>query len=401
MRILWASAAPWVGSGYGQQTALFVPRLAALGHQVAIGAHYGIQGSALEWAAPDGTVYPVYPSITNEWDKHKLWLPMFAAHWGGGREQGCHVITLTDVWAISHRKMGRLNLSSWTPVDHDPLPPRVAQFFMVTGAKPIAMSRFGQARLQDAGFDAQYVPHGVDTNIFQPTEDRDEVRKEMGLPEDAFLVGMVAANIGDSPPRKAFPQVFQAFAELRRRHSDAFLYLHTDMLGLERGLNLPVCADICGVPEESYSHSDQMQLQTGVPAEEMARIYSAFDVLVNPSYGEGFGIPIVEAQACGTPVIVTNWTSMPELCGAGWTIGGERLYDPHHNSFYLSPSVGQLVEALEEAYDTARDEQLRTKARVFALDYDADTITSEHWAPVLEAMDTEAELPLLREVVAG
>jgi glycosyltransferase involved in cell wall biosynthesis len=49
----------------------------------------------------------------------------------------------------------------------------------------------------------------------------------------------------------------------------------------------------------------------------MAKIYSAMDVLLNPAMGEGFGITVLEAQACGTPAIVTDFSAMTEVCGGG------------------------------------------------------------------------------------
>ena len=49
MRILWHSNAPWNGSGYGIETAIFVPRIASLGHEVIISAPYSFGGNVLEW----------------------------------------------------------------------------------------------------------------------------------------------------------------------------------------------------------------------------------------------------------------------------------------------------------------------------------------------------------------
>jgi glycosyltransferase involved in cell wall biosynthesis len=219
----------------------------------------------------------------------------------------------------------------------------------------------------------------------------------MGIPDGAFVVGMVANNTGTHPPRKAFPQVLQAFANLRRQHDDVFLYLHTELTGTNEGMNLIEHMSQLGVPRAAIGFCSQMHLFMGaIAADDMARMYSAFDVLANPSYGEGFGIPIIEAQACGTPVIVSEWTAMPELCGSGWRIGGEPYYDAGQGSFYLAPSVAQITEAMEDAYQSARG--MRDKARRFALAYDADTVFEDYWQPILDQL--AAKVGGAREVAA-
>jgi glycosyltransferase involved in cell wall biosynthesis len=53
----------------------------------------------------------------------------------------------------------------------------------------------------------------------------------------------------------------------------------------------------------------------GVPLEETARFYQAADVLVYPSLNETFGLPILEAMACGCPVVTSNVSAMPEIAG--------------------------------------------------------------------------------------
>jgi glycosyltransferase involved in cell wall biosynthesis len=101
------------------------------------------------------------------------------------------------------------------------------------------------------------------------------------------------------------------------------------------GVNLLALANICGIPDEALATSDQVKLHLGIPAEKMALLYNGFDVLASPSYGEGFGVPILEAQACGVPVIVTDWTAMTELMGAGWLVDG----DP-----FLRPAARRLLQ---------------------------------------------------------
>ena len=260
------------------------------------------------------------------------------------------------------------------------------------------MSKFGEDRLRKAGCDPLYVPHGVDTSVFQPFDNRDEIRAAMNIPEDAFVVGIVANNQGQEVPRKSFPQMLQAFSMFLEECPEAFLYLHTDALGHNQGLNLiPLVRDVYGIPEDRVRFVDQDRYWLGqIDWPQMARIYNAMDVLFNPSMGEGFGVPIIEAQACGTPVIVTDWTSMPELVGAGWAVQGEPYYRAPSAAWWANPYMGGLIEALGMARGMKGDQDFRDKARAFAVQYDADFITREYWKPVLEQLDKPREVAPLR-----
>lgn len=376
MKILWHSNAPWAPTGYGAQTGLFTPKIRALGHDIAISAFWGLGGSRMEWQG-----MKVLPGDEN-WGNRLL--PAYAAYHAEGEPSDCQVITLMDVWVLKPDLLSELKMASWVPVDHDPVPPNVEKFFAQSGAQPIAMSKFGQEAFAARDIDALYVPHGVDTEVFHPQGGRDRVRQAMGFPKDAFVVGMVANNKGTTPPRKAFPQAFEAVGRLAEERDDVFLYVHAEKWGVYQGINLPLLAEKVGLSEDRIRWAPQLDLQIGIPTEAMPPLYEAFDVLLNPSYGEGFGIPIVEAQACGTPVIVSDWSAMTELCGAGWLVDGERWWDASQGAYYLNPSVGSIVDCLREAYDGA--ESLRDDAVKFAAEYDVDRIVEHDWKPTLEML---------------
>lgn len=372
MKVLWHSNAPWAPTGYGSQTGLFTPLIQAAGHDVAISAFWGLGGRAIDWHGM--TVYP-------GGEDHDRWLPANAMHHGDQDLSSVQVITLMDVWVLNSPHLSKLNLAAWCPVDHMPTPPLVAEFFKRSGATPIAMSRFGEDMFKAAGLEPLYVPHGVDTNVLRPV-DRSELRSSLGIAQDAFVVGMVAANQGNAPARKAFPAAFTAFAIFHAQHPDSVLYLHSMIDG---GINLAYWLDLCGVPLDAVKITPQDAIYRGLPYEAMATIFSNLDVLLSPSYGEGFGIPILEAQACGTPVIVNDFSAMPELCGAGWKTSGEMVVHEAQGAWWQAPSIGSIVDCLEAAYDNASE--MRDDAREFALGYDTRKVMAEHWTPVLAELE--------------
>jgi glycosyltransferase involved in cell wall biosynthesis len=106
------------------------------------------------------------------------------------------------------------------------------------------------------------------------------------------------------------------------------------------------------------------------------------DVLLATSYGEGFGIPVLEAQACEVPVIVSDCAASPELVGDGWKVGGQLFWNPPMKAWYTIPNVDEIVDALNQAYKRGRKKS--KKAREFALQYDADLVYETMWKPVLD-----------------
>lgn len=396
-KILFHSNAPWATTGYGQQTAMFGPRFAQLGYDVAFSANFGLEGAIVPWMdIRTGQVFDVYP---NDGAWGNKYLPFAAGLHAGAKAdvekiKSVLTVTLMDMWVLENQALREMPIAAWLPIDHDPVPPRVQAGLAAVRPVPIAMSRFGEAKLREIGEDPLYVPHGVDTAALQPGS-REDARERLGVDQDVFLVGMVAANQGINPPRKAFPQCLRAFAELHQQHNDARLYLHT-FQKTDQGLHLPLMLQPMGVPADAVYWTDQTDLAFGLVG-NMADIYNAMDVLLMPSYGEGFGIPTLEAQACGIPVIVNDFSAQPELCFEGWRTEGAPFFDVTQNSWFNQPSVLSIYECLEEAYRNA--EGLRGRSREAALAYDADRVLHEHWVPTFEALKArlgEEELPAVR-----
>lgn len=381
--LLWHSNAPWAGTGYGNQTALFCKRLKDT-HNLGISAFYGLEGSVLPWSG-----IPVYPGIAQTLGNQTV-LEHAQVHHKGLREG--LTVSLMDVWVLDPAVWRQLNHAAWVPIDHGPVPPSIASFFRNSGSVPIAMSRYGETLLRDAGLDPLYCPHGVDTDTYRPV-DRAEARGQTKMPQDAFIVGMVAANKGN-PSRKCFSEAFQAFKPFSEKHPEARLYLHTEVTGRFDGVDLLDLARDIGVDLDSILIADQYRtVHFPFPPETMANVYSSMDVLLAASAGEGFGIPTIEAQACGVPVIVSDWSASPELVGGGWTVSGHRFYTPL-KAWQFRPDPEDIYDALRRCYalsDGARKE-CATKARRKAVEYNIDSVLVHHMLPALAEASERFEL---------
>ena len=382
LRVLWYSNAPWAGTGYGQQTEQAVQRLIKDGHEVAIHAIYGLEGSTSTWNG-----IKIYPRGLNSYSDD-----IVTAHWQEwtqATDLPKLLFTLFDVWVLKAPNLAMVpNIVSWVPVDHQPCPPEVLAWCEKPNVLPMAMSEFGQRMLEQQGVRSVYVPHAIES-VFRPTATLKDAagksltgRELMGWDEDKFVVMMTAANKGVYPPRKSFPENFLAFAMFAQRHDDVVLYMHTDESGSMGGIDLKTLAQACGIAPERVKYADPYLYRMGFPKPALAALYSGADVLLAASMGEGFGIPVVEAQACGTPVIVSNFTAQPELVGDGWVAEGQPFWDAAQKSWFLTPSVPSILDALEQAYQRGRGRS--QKAVEFAKRYEADRVYESHWKPALK-----------------
>lgn len=395
MKILIHSNAPWAATGYGQQVKLFAPMLNR-DHQVGISAYYGLQGT--DMVHEGMPVYPVYAEVHGN-DV----LPAHAAHFFEGAALDGLVMTLMDIWVMRPDCLNRLNWAAWVPVDHDPAPPMVVKTLRAGNGYPIAMSKFGVQMLRNEGFDPLYVPHGYDGSVFMPF-DGAETRKKFNVSPDTFVMSMVAANKGN-PSRKCFAEVMMAYEIFlsKRKPGDppSLLYLHTEQHGLHQGVPLVELLQACRIQPGQAVFCDQYQYMKGFPPEYLARIYSMSDLMVLPSMGEGFGVPVVEAQACGCPVLVSDFSAQRELLGAGWKVRGQKFWTGQ-GSWQIVPRVSEIVEAMERAYEMKRRQpkrwaKLREQAAAFATQYEAETVYETHWKPALERLDSwVSERNLLR-----
>lgn len=378
LRILWYSNAPWVPSGYGQQTALFVPRLQKMGHEVAVASFHGLHGSPMEWNG-----IRVLPGSSED-----MWAQdiMLGHYQHTGSEL---LITLMDQWVLDPNKSNEMKnagvrFAHWTPVDCEPLGQMDERNFRTTGNQPIAISRHGEKMMQE--FNPLYVPHGVDTAVFKPDlEFREKTRERAGF-GSKIIIGINAAN--QDPVRKAFGEQLAAFRLFHDKYPESMLLIHARRQS-RSGSDLDRLIGLLHL-QDCVQFGDQYLTVTGrTSPETLAQWYNVLDVFSSCSYGEGFGIPVIEAQACGTPVAVTDCSALSELCGAGWKVDGDFYWNAGHGAWWTKPFIRAIADAWEQALIRMQDGtigEMKEQAREFALGYDADLIAEKYWKPVLEQL---------------
>lgn len=392
LRLLLVSDSPEATSGYSIQARHILRIWRDLGHEPAVVAAYGHHGQPRLW---DGI--PMYPGGLDGFGNDVIG--------PAARDfKADLVVTLKDLWVYRPQEWGAgVRWVPLVPVDHDPLPGGIAQTLRAAPAyATIAYSEHGRASLTEAGFAPLYAPHAYDSRVLYP-EDRAAACQALGLDPKLFYVGMVAVNRGGIPSRKAWPQNMEGFALFAQQHPDARLILHTydGQGGHEGAVNLVALAAQLGIADRVI-FANQDQYKRGFPDDYMRRLYGAMDLLNATSLGEGFGVPTLEAQACGTPVLVGDWCAQQMLCFAGAALPKEdalSFYDGQGAWVYL-PHPRAIGGALTVLYqEIARDAAgLRQKAIDGAARYEVARVR-EDWRDVLGALEARVRGEVTRGVL--
>lgn len=179
---------------------------------------------------------------------------------------------------------------------------------------------------------------GVDTAVFSPPTDDDiaVVRTHLGLARDQRWI----AFLGTMEPRKNIPALIAAHSSLRSSDGSTPVLVLSGARGWDDAANAELDA-IAAVPR-----SERSVIEAGyLPLELLKAFLGGADVVVYPSLGEGFGLPVLEAMSCGTAVLTTNRLSIPE-------VGGDAVA-------YTEPDAHAIAEALGELLaDQTRREEL-------------------------------------------
>lgn len=371
MRVLIHSSAPFHPGGYGVIAGSLALMLKEMGHEVIFSCFTSLSGAPLYWH--DIMMLPHYgraygnESLPEHVKYHKPDIVLWVVD--------AHVL---DPTMLAQMAMER-PIIAYVPIDHDPLPK--AHFNTLSHCATVAYSQWGRDVCRESGIWAEHIPHGIDLTVYSPG-DRSVGRTGMQADDDTFVVGMVALNSG-VPPRKRHDLALMEFASFHSRHPKSKLYMHCDMTGWPEGMPLLDLSKNLGLNhDKAIAYPDLYHYRCGmIDSKNMAERYKAMDVLLNPSQREGFGLPSLEAQACGVPVILADNTAQPEMCGSGWLMPCSPMWTIL-DSWVGEVIPGSIEEALEKAWRIWKEDpeswaDMKTEARVFAERFSWDSVKAQ------------------------
>lgn len=353
MKLLWASDSSNGITGYGSVSREILSRLGPkhqiyhLGFQYrgqpapcAVPEQYVEQGVVKQrWKLLPFTMVPRSDS-PNQWDIPLSYFQMFRPD---------ALITLGDLWHFDY--MARPPHSDFSPM------PRWIAYYEVDGAPislrfkpilekatvPVSASKFGAEAMKVHCPNATHIWHGVDTSIFTPLDtDTTNQRKDWlggliaqnpyttDVTKERLKKGMsnffVFGNVARNTDRKRTDKLFESYRLFLQDNPDAkgdtLLLVHSDVNdpypGSQSLLDIREHLDI---KDNVVFSPFTFSYYFGCSSSEMNILYNCMDVFCTATSGEGFSVPLIEAQAAGTPCIATDYTSCAELIeNRGWLI---------------------------------------------------------------------------------
>jgi glycosyltransferase involved in cell wall biosynthesis len=220
----------------------------------------------------------------------------------------------------------------------------------------VTPTQWSKERIVEFGFPEEkirIVPHAVDTTLFKPVSVAEGAasRVGLGIQEDET----VFVNVGSAFWNKGIDLLLRAFAELRQRQRRVRLIIK-DQRGLY-GVSLEQTLGNIAKEYPSVLHADTLGaisvISGNLGRPELRMLYGIADCYVSPYRAEGFNLPVLEAIACGTPVIVTQGGATDGFCpeDVAWRIPGV-LCSADNLGFgragrYIEPDFHALVAAMD------------------------------------------------------
>jgi glycosyltransferase involved in cell wall biosynthesis len=240
----------------------------------------------------------------------------------------------------------------YAPIDGYNQPPAWQELAMF--GKWVAFTKFAAQFIE-----APVVYHGVNSNVFRPVSEKQitmsdgrtvrtkrEAKAAFGYDPDSFVVLRVDRN----SIRKNFPDSIKALSPFMKKHRDVIVHFHCMPID-QAGYNLAAVLDRWPDIKDRFYFAGNIDTFRGWPENDLAALYNAADVFLSTSWGEGFGLTLAEAAACGVPIIAQDCSAITEVVGPGGILlAPEREQTVPSGEDQMLPSIPAFTEALERMY---------------------------------------------------
>ena len=194
-------------------------------------------------------------------------------------------LTIHDLSPLEHPEWFRASFATWYRLLLPLLTKHVCIIFTPSEyMKKKIIKRFGVDNVT-------VTPNGVDTSVFHP--DAIQTRYE--------IAGKYILFVGSIQPRKNLARLIATWHEIKDEFKDISLVIAGDAGRVFRA--------------EQFFEDKQIRFLSHIPDADLPGLYARAELFVLPSLDEGFGVPVLEAMACGTPVLVSNAGALPEVAG--------------------------------------------------------------------------------------
>lgn len=296
------------------------------------------------------------------------------------------LLALNEPWGVAPYKdikFGNTKFVYYVPIDGYPCDKNVQALRNMTDLF-VPITNFGKKVMLSSGIHcADPIPHSYDSTIYHKVsqKERAALRIEYDL-EDKFVVGFV----GRLQERKNIMALMVAFSKFIVGKDDVYLFLNMELDMTYADFDPVKLAKCLGIDGRIMIQNKK------VTEQQMNEIYNCFDVYLNTACSEGFDIPVMEAQACGVPCIVSNYSGHAELVnGHGGLIKMDAYQEMANGINWGFVDIDDTVRLLNKFYDSIALRRKVSDINVkWAKDYTNDVIMPK-WNTLFDNLDDEVE----------
>lgn len=264
----------------------------------------------------------------------------------------------------------------------------------------VAMSKFTQKNLEREGFNSEMIWHGVDLEQFSPVSETHQkaLKKKFGFGEDDFIVFNYGRNSNIRKNNQGLLKVAAAY--LKNAPKNHKFLIHTlqaeqpgnDLIDYKERI-LSIDYDKTVLDRIIFTpFTDQKFAPDGIVAELM----QMSDLVITVSIGEGFGLIMAEAMACGKPIISNAYTTPQELLEEpvgdlgprGWIVPNTTPFVAHMNTEHAYADYDRFVNTMNKVVANPLEMKARgVRGRIFAERYLNWDYLTEEWKKILLKYD--------------